>query len=111
MDVTQYSVWWVDLNPTRGSEQRGKRPCVVVSPDAINRKLPIAIIVPLTTRQKNYPTVVQIDSTLPKTDSISYALVEQIRNVSKERFGAYICHLNMNEINNLRRIMEELLLT
>lgn len=110
MQITQYSVWWVDLNPTKGSEQKGKRPCVVVSPDVINRKLPIAIVVPLTTKQKKYPTVVEIKSTLPKTGSLSYALVEQIRNVSIVRFDSYICDLNPNEIDRLRGVIEDLLL-
>ena len=110
MNINRYSIWWVDLNPTKGTEQRGHRPCVVVSPDEQNHNHPRIIVVPVTSQPKTYPTTVRIDSTLKSTGKISYALVDQIRAVSIERFTKKIGELEAEEINNLRQIIHDLLL-
>lgn len=41
-------IWWVDLDPTRGHEQQGRRPVLIVSPDAFNRLTRVPIVVPIT---------------------------------------------------------------
>lgn len=56
MGVTRFEVWLVNLDPTVGSEIRKTRPCVVVSPDEMNRHLRTAIVAPLTTAGKLYPS-------------------------------------------------------
>lgn len=109
MEINQYSIWWVDLNPTKGSEQRGIRPCLVVSPDESNENLPTSVVVPLTTKQKFWPTVVKISSTKPHTGSISYALIEQIRTVSQERFTKKVCEINQSEIREVKEVIRKFL--
>ena len=52
--MRQGEIWFVDLNPVRGSEQAGFRPVVVISGNLMNRYLPVVIVVPLTTKIKNY---------------------------------------------------------
>jgi mRNA interferase MazF len=54
-------VWLISLDPTHGSEIRKTRPCLVVSPDEINRHLRTVIIAPMTTSERPYPTRVTID--------------------------------------------------
>ena len=54
-------VYLVELDPTRGSEIQKTRPCVVVSPDEMNRYLRTAIVAPLTTGGKDYPTRISIN--------------------------------------------------
>jgi hypothetical protein len=49
-------VWLISLDPTQGSEIRKTRPCLVVSPDEINRHLQTVIIAPMTTSERPYPT-------------------------------------------------------
>lgn len=56
MVVKRFDVWLIDLNPTKGSEIKKVRPCLIVSPDKTNKFLATIIIVPLTTTIKNYTT-------------------------------------------------------
>ena len=55
MVVKRFDVWLIDLNPTKGSEIRKVRPCLVISPDETNKFLATIIVIPLTTTIKNYP--------------------------------------------------------
>lgn len=59
MAVTRSDVFLVGLDPTVGHEIRKTRPCVVVSPDEMNRHLGTVIVAPLTTRGRPYPTRIQ----------------------------------------------------
>lgn len=83
-------LWTVSLDPTVGSEQRGIRPCLVVSDDRFNR-LPIgqAIVVPLTSRDRDLPHHIPVvdDGSL---DRPSWAMCEAVRAVSTRRFGRRI---------------------
>ena len=75
-------IWKIKLYPVRGSEQDGLRPCVVVSPNSMNKALQTVIIVPLTSSLKDWPT----RSTVFVQKQESQACLEHIRSVSKERF-------------------------
>lgn len=78
------------LDPTVANEQRGSRPCVVVSADRFN-VLPIrhAIVVPLTSRERGFPHHIAVtdDGGLNRS---SWAMCEAVRAVSLERFGRLI---------------------
>lgn len=76
-------IWKVKLYPVRGSEQDGIRPCLIISPNSMNKSLQTVIVVPLTTSFKDWPTRVSI---LAK-DIPSQACIEHIRSISKERFS------------------------
>ena len=52
----RFDVYLVNLDPTIGSEIRKKRPCVVVSPDEMNRHIQTVIVAPMTTKGQPYPT-------------------------------------------------------
>lgn len=82
MNLLVGEIWKVKLYPVRGSEQNGIRPCLIVSPNSMNTALQTAIVVPLTTSIKDWPTRVHI--LIKKTSS--QACIEHIRSVSKERF-------------------------
>jgi mRNA interferase MazF len=88
--VAHGQVWSVTLDPTVANEQRGTRPCVVVSIDRFNA-LPIrqAIVVPLTTRERGFPHHIAVtdDGGLNRP---SWAMCEAVRAVSLERFGQLI---------------------
>ena len=58
--VAQFDVYLVALDPTLGSEIKKTRPCIIVSPDEMNRHLNTVIIAPLTSTIKNYPTRVNL---------------------------------------------------
>ena len=81
--VMRFSVWQVDLTPTRGSEQAGYRPAVVISPDEMNRHLKTVIVAPLTTRIRSWPTRVGIKH----ADKTGEVALDQIRAIDKTRLG------------------------
>ena len=109
MTVKQYSLWWVELAPVRGSEQDGTRPCLVVSPDEMNATLPVSIVVPLTTRERKYPTRVELASTVAHTGKVSYAIVDQIRTVSHGRFKTLIGSIESKEIQAVKDVIRQTL--
>jgi len=87
----QWGVFWAEFDPTKGSEQAGKRPVLVVSVEEVNHALPIVTILSITSvkpGRKVYPTEVYLkaeDTGLPKE---SIVMAHQIRSISKERLGA-----------------------
>ncbi len=58
--VRRDEVWLVSLDPARGAEIQKTRPCLVVSPDEMNQALRTAIVAPMTTVQRSYPTRVSV---------------------------------------------------
>ena len=84
-------IYLADLDPTKDSEQAGRRPVVIVSRDAINRSSPVVVIVPITKftpKKKIYPSHYLLKATIAnglKIDSI--AKCEQIRAISKSRLS------------------------
>lgn len=81
---------YVDLSGTKGSEQKGVRPSVIVSNDKGNGEGPTLVVIPLTTQRKsNLPTHVRVRSAEGLSGE-STLLCEQIRVVSKERVGKSI---------------------
>jgi len=79
-------VWYVNLNPTRGHEQAGARPALVVSADNFNHgRANLVIVVPLTTTRRGVPLHVQIDPPEGGVRETSYAMCEAIRSISTDR--------------------------
>ncbi|MBE9203981.1 type II toxin-antitoxin system PemK/MazF family toxin [Synechocystis salina LEGE 06099] len=79
--VRRFEVFLVNLNPTVGSEIKKTRPCVVISPDEMNRYIATVIVAPMTTKGKSYPTRVSC-----KFDGKAGQIVlDQMRTVDKTR--------------------------
>jgi mRNA interferase MazF len=75
-------VWWVDLDPTRGSEIRKTRPAVVLTADALNRARRTVVVVPLSTGPTPRPPIV-VATASAGTGSV--AVCDQVRAVDKSR--------------------------
>lgn len=81
-------VWNVDLDPTRGREQQGSRPALVVSHNTFNRgSAELVIVVPLTGTHRGIPLHVTIEPPEGGVKKTSYAKCEDVRSVSKERLS------------------------
>ena len=97
MDLVAYpqrdEAWLVSLEPTIGSEIRKTRPCIVISPDEINKLLRTVIAAPLTSTIKNYPTRISI---VFQARESSIAL-DQIRSVDKSRLLRKLGNLSKEE--------------
>ena len=98
----RYSVHWVDLDPTRGREQKKTRLAVIVSRDELNGALDTVVICPLTsTLHPSWPTRVQVR--LKGKDS--EIAVDQIRVISKERLAGRIGELPAVTAAELREVI------
>lgn len=81
-DPARGDVWWVDLDPTRGSEIRKTRPCLVLTANALNRLRRTVVVVPYSTAASAHPPI-SVPVTCEGTRAV--AIVDQIRAISKER--------------------------
>jgi len=79
--VKRFDVWLVNLDPTIGSEIKKTRPCLIVSPDEMNRHINTVIVTPMTTKGRPYPTRVACRFQ-GKTGQI---VLDQLRTVDKAR--------------------------
>lgn len=107
MRVHQGHIWLATLDPALANEQRGFRPCLVISSDRFNA-LPIrqAIVVPLTTRERGFPhhVLVADDGRLNRA---SWAMCEAVRAVSTQRFEREISTATEDTLN---RVIKQLTL-
>lgn len=86
MSARQGEVWQVDFNPTRGREQSGIRPAVVISVDRFNSgSAELAIVVAITTTPWEVPFHVRIAPPEGGQDRVGYAMADHVRSVSVER--------------------------
>ena len=74
-------MYLVNLDPTIGSEIKKTRPCLIVSPDEMNRHIATVIVAPMTTRGKVYPTRVECKF----EGQIGQVVLDQLRTVDKSR--------------------------
>ncbi|WP_054032792.1 type II toxin-antitoxin system PemK/MazF family toxin [Desulfatitalea tepidiphila] len=79
--VKRFDVYLVNLDPTIGSEIQKTRPCLVISPDEMNRNIRTVIIAPMTSAQKEYPT--RVSCTFRKKQG--QIVLDQVRTVDKAR--------------------------
>jgi mRNA interferase MazF len=100
-------VWLVDLDPTLGHEQAGKRPAVVLSVDPINAA-GIATVLPITSRQRPLPSRIEVRPPEGGLSNVSYVICEQPRAIStgrlRKRFGA-LSPATMHKISDAVRIV------
>ena len=104
MGVKRFDVYLVNLDPTVGSEIQKTRPCLVVSPDEMNRNIRTVIIAPMTSAQKDYPT--RVSCTFRKKQG--QIVLDQIRTIDKVRlikkFGTIDSRTQLDIITVLQRM-------
>jgi len=103
MELNQYQIVLVNLDPTIGSEIKKTRPCVIISPNEMNRYLRTVVISPMTTRSNTYPTRIEV-----KHDrKIGWIVLDQIRTIDKQRIIKTLGRLSKPEIKELKSILKE----
>ncbi|MGI8634863.1 MAG: type II toxin-antitoxin system PemK/MazF family toxin [Segetibacter sp.] len=102
VSVKQFEVWTVELNPTKGSEINKTRPCLIISPDSINRILNTVIVAPLTHTIKNYPSRVNCNFQSREGQIV----LDQIRAVDKTRLLKKIARMNSDTNENICKILQ-----
>jgi len=81
MVISRFSVILVELDPTVGSEIQKTRPCLVISPDEMNKHISTLIVTPMTTKGRNYPTRVRCTF----KGKIGKIVLDQVRTIDKSR--------------------------
>ena len=103
MDIMQYAIVLVNLDPTVGSEIKKTRPCVVISPNEMNQHLHTVVLAPMTTNLKKYPNRVPVKHQR-KSGMIA---IDQIRTVIKSRILKVYKKLSINEIESCKAVIRE----
>jgi len=81
MEVKRFDVYLVNLDPTVGHEIKKSRPCLVISPDEMNRYISTVIVAPMTTKGRDYPT--RVPCTFQGKEG--QVVIDQIRTIDKIR--------------------------
>lgn len=103
MDLKQYFIVLVNLDPTIGSEIKKTRPCVIISPNEMNKFLNTIVLAPMTTSLKMYPTRVSV-----KHNGIQGMIaIDQIRTVDKTRIIRVFESLTKLEIKKCKDVIKE----
>ena len=105
MVINQYDVFLVNLDPTIGHEIKKSRPCLVLSPDEMNKYICTSIIAPMTTKSHNYPTRVKIKF----NEKDAWIVLDQIRTVDKSRLIKKLGNIDKDNIKKVKKIIQEML--
>ena len=103
MEIRQYEVVLLNLEPTIGSEMKKTRPCVVLSPNEMNKYLQTIVIAPLTSSSKPYPTRIEITQEVIK----GWIVIDQIRTVDRIGIIKSLGYLTEKEIDNVKTVIKE----
>ncbi len=98
--VNKWDIYLCNLDPVKGSEQRGFRPVLVVSNNAVNHSIPVSTILPISSIKKGatiYPTEVFIPPEASGLQKDSVVMIQQIRTLSHKRLVKLISHLENRE--------------
>jgi mRNA interferase MazF len=101
ISVKKNEIWLVNLDPTIGSEIKKSRPCVVVSPDVMNKYLATVIVAPLTSTRKDYPS--RVDSIFQ--GSPGQIALDQLRAVDKLRLTKKMGLLDKQTTEDIRAVL------
>lgn len=103
MEVKQYQIVLVNLDPTLGSEIQKIRPCVIISPNEINDNLRTVVIAPMTSASRKYPTRVKVKHNSQE----GWVVIDQIRTIDKIRIIKKFGSLTEKEILECKRVIRE----
>jgi len=103
MELNQYEIVLVNLNPTVGSEIQKTRPCIIISPNEMNKYLQIIVIAPMTSSSKNYPTRIEIKH----NGKIGQIVLDQIRTIDKQRIIKVLGRMTKPEIKEVKAVFKE----
>ena len=105
MELKQYRIYLVNLDPTIGHEIKKVRPCLVISPDEMNRHLQTIIIAPLTTKSHPYPSRIGLQF----EGKHAWIVLDQIRSVDRQRLVKELGKLDTRHIRSVKETIREML--
>ena len=103
MELNQYQIVLVNLDPTQGGEIKKTRLCVIISPDEMNKHLRTIIVAPMTTKSGKYPTRIEVKH----DEKIGWIVIDQIRTIDKQRIIKVVGRLSRPEIKEIKSVLKE----
>ena len=103
MELKQYQIVLVNLDPTIGSEIKKTRPCVIISPDEMNKHLRTIIVAPMTTTSRKYPSRIEVKH----DQKIGWIVIDQIRTIDKQRIIKILGRLSQPKIKEFKSVIKE----
>ena len=103
MELKQYQIVLVNLDPTQGSEIKKTRPCVIISPNEMNKYLQTIVVAPMTTSSRPYPTRVEVKHNKTKGSVV----IDQIRSVDRTRIVKTYDGLTEKEVSKIKAVIKE----
>ena len=94
----------VELDPTRGTEIRKTRPCVIVSPDELNRHLHTLIVAPMTSAGRPYPF--RVECRFARKNGL--VVLDQLRTVDRERLVKRLGALDSHTLEQVLSVLQEM---
>lgn len=104
MVVKQFEVYLVNLEPTKGSEIKKTRPCLIISPDEMNRHINTVIVAPMTTKGRRYPTRVSVTF----QGKVGQIVLDQIRTIDKSRLIRKLGLISKQTQNRVLLVLSEM---
>ena len=106
--ILRGDIFWADLNPTKGHEQSGMRPVLVLSQDVFNEKSGTVIAIALTSQPQraSYPLTLELSS--PRLPKQTWAKISQIRTMSVERIGKKLGRVSDQELQQVVEGLNEI---
>ena len=104
MAVKRFDVFLVNLDPTIGKEIKKTRPCLVVSPDEMNRHIATVIVAPMTTKGRRYPTRVSCQF----QGKHGQIVLDQLRTVDKVRLVKKLGHIGSKTRQTVLAVLSEM---
>ena len=99
--ILRGDVIWADLNPTKGREQAGSRPVLILSHDVFNERSGTVIAVALTSQPQRARFPLTYEVTTINFPKKSWVKISQIRTLSIQRLGKKLGHISVEEVNTI----------
>jgi mRNA interferase MazF len=107
--ILRGEIRWADLNPTRGREQAGRRPVLILSHDVFNERSGTVIAVALTSQPPRAGFPLTLELTAPRLPKRSWVKISQIRTLATERIGNRLGRASPEELAQILEGLNEIL--
>lgn len=103
MELKQYQIVLVNLDPTIASKMKKTRPCIIISPNEMNKYLQTIVVATMTSSSKSYPTRLAVKYNKTK----GWIVLDQIRTMDRQRINKVLGALVDKEISNVKAVIKE----
>ena len=107
--ILRGEIRWADLTPTRGSEQAGQRPVLILSHDIFNERSGTVIAVALTSQPQRAGFPLTLELVTPRLPKRSWVKISQIRTLATERIGKRLGRASPEEVAQVLEGLNEIL--